>query len=132
MVEYYDTFSARKAIWIMTKITPYLGKTPVFHMFLGIRMVELILATLRNSYHQDIHTDCISLLTEIYVCLRPSTDLPKTTIMKVLGMSEYQMHQFESEIGQQSVLREQIAVMKEFLVQIEPVSDVFLYRKQWC
>ncbi|KAI9105243.1 armadillo-type protein [Phlyctochytrium arcticum] len=121
LIKYKDSQASRKAIITCTKMVPTIASHTPFHSWLGNDLLVALLENLHDPYHQDVHTDAIGLITEVYCHLRPHSMRPSQTFLGLPGMNEQSLKDFETTLAGRSSGISQRALVKEFLQSITGV-----------
>ncbi|KAI9141034.1 armadillo-type protein [Paraphysoderma sedebokerense] len=98
ILTYRDTHSASKAAALSKDILLETFENPQFHQFLGQEMMTAALKSLHSPYHSEMHVQLINLITQIYIHLRPLTDIPCKLFCTIPGVSAERMMTFDAEL----------------------------------
>ncbi|KAI9031353.1 armadillo-type protein [Hyaloraphidium curvatum] len=123
MVHYPDLLSARRTLGISSRLIPLLVKQgPSYHEYVAKELLVSALKALHDPYHTEAHGEIITLITEIYMALRPLTTLPLETFSQLPDVDASKIQQFESELGQKTQAKDQQAVVRAFLANFAGVA----------
>ncbi|TPX64126.1 hypothetical protein SpCBS45565_g06114 [Spizellomyces sp. 'palustris'] len=122
LVTYKDTQTSRKAAVTCSKLLPVLVGHYEFHVWLGKDLLMCLLEALHDPYHQEIHSDIISTIADVYVRLRPVSMLPYETFGSLPGMNVDSLKAFEESLAKKSSAKEQNAIVKGFLQSITGIA----------
>ncbi|KAJ1522429.1 hypothetical protein HK096_002123 [Nowakowskiella sp. JEL0078] len=89
---------------------------------MGVDLMLDALKALNDGYQQDIHTEVISLVNEIYSSLAPVSPDARDTFLRDLGVPPDTLQTFESELMSKSTAKERQLIVRQFLQGITGVA----------
>ncbi|CAI2171535.1 10492_t:CDS:10 [Funneliformis geosporum] len=122
LMTYKDSVSCVRAVQLCARILPNLIKREGLREFVGKGLLTSALHALNDGYHKEFHPVIVSLITDIYIELRPLSSVPFETFSSLLNMNYEKLQKFEIELSQAAESKKRKVVVKKFLEGITGVS----------
>ncbi|OUM67128.1 hypothetical protein PIROE2DRAFT_5508 [Piromyces sp. E2] len=129
-IMFKDYKSSNKSINILIRILPELVKVPELYEIIGNNILKTALMAYNDSYHQEMHVDLISLITDIYLLLRPKCDIPFNTLMQLNDMTSTKIQEMENELFNCTTVKNQQYAIRKLLNDIKGVSISQLHKNK--
>ncbi|CAB5190001.1 unnamed protein product [Rhizophagus irregularis] len=117
-----DSVSCIRTTQLCVRILPSLIKREALREFVGKELLSSALQALHDGYHKESHPVIISLITDIYIDLRPISTIPFETFANLLNMDYGKLQKFEVDLSRASELKIRKNIVKKFLEGITGVS----------
>ncbi|ORX88546.1 ARM repeat-containing protein [Basidiobolus meristosporus CBS 931.73] len=130
LIAFKDTISCLRTVNICLKIIPSIKPLPQLHPLIGGDLLMAALQALHDGYHQEGHSNIISLVVEIYITLRGITTVPYETFAKLPDMNPQKLEAFEASLATTTEPRSQKALMRTFLQNIIGTSKGEWFKKK--
>ncbi|KAK9762432.1 karyopherin [Basidiobolus ranarum] len=130
LIAFKDTVACLRTVNICLKIVPIIKPLPQLHSLVGGDLLMAALQALHDGYHQEGHSNIISLVVEIYITLRGITSIPYETFTKLPDVNRTKLETFESSLATTTDPRSQKALMRTFLQNIIGTSKGEWFKKK--
>lgn len=112
-----DTKSCINASRILVRIMPLLAEKEKWHSILCQNILHSALSAIHDGYHQEGHDHIVALITDIYVLLRPKTDMISKAMTSFIPAltDPASFEQFERRIAMENSPSAQRRLVKEVL-----------------
>ncbi|RIA99086.1 armadillo-type protein [Glomus cerebriforme] len=122
LITYKDSVSCIRITRLCAKLLPSLIKQEGLREFVGKELLTSALQALHDGYHKEAHPSIISLITDIYIDLRPISSVPFETFANLLNMDYGKLQKFEVDLSQATESKTRKSIVKKFLERITGVS----------
>ncbi|CAG8518722.1 17_t:CDS:10, partial [Scutellospora calospora] len=122
LLTFKDTVSCARTSQLCARILPNLIEHERLREFVGTSLLTAALQALHDGYHKESHHALISLITDIYVDLRPLSSVPYETFAQLLNVDHVQLQNFETSLSRASESKTRKKKVKEFLEGITGLS----------
>jgi hypothetical protein len=130
IIMFKDSKSSVKSVNVLTRILPELIKIPELYQILGCDILKIALMAYNDTYHQEMHVDLITLITDIYLLLRPKCDVPFNTLMQLNDMTPEKIQEMENELFNSTTVKNQQYAIRKLLNDIKGVSISQLHKNK--
>ncbi|CAG8523066.1 11810_t:CDS:10 [Acaulospora colombiana] len=100
----------------------YIVEREVLREFVGKTLLAAALQALNDGYHKEIHPVIISLITDLYIDLRPLSPIPYETLAQLLNMDHVRLQEFETSLSQATESKARKIIVRNFLEGITGLS----------
>ncbi|KAJ3013955.1 hypothetical protein HKX48_005421 [Thoreauomyces humboldtii] len=127
MIKIRDTDSSAKIVLMLARMVPALVANPDLHAWLGRNALMAMLETLHDSYYVESHSATIGAITQLYLQLRPLSEVPYQTFAGLPDMASDRLQRYEADLtaaasGENDHKKKSNAMTKDFLKHITAVA----------
>ncbi|CAG8543441.1 377_t:CDS:2 [Acaulospora morrowiae] len=122
LLTFKDSVTCVRTAQLFSRILPSLVEREILREFVGKALLTAALQALHDGYHKEVHPVIISLITDIYIDLRPVSHVPYETFAQLLNMDHTQLQEFETSLGQATESKSRKNIVKKFLEGITGLS----------
>ena len=119
-----DSIHVRRMVSVCYAIIPQVVAHDFFRQVVPDSLLKACVQNLNDGYFQEVHSDVIALITQIYIKFRPVTDRPLQVFSTLPGMTPEKLRQFDETFTKEKAEKKHRLAMKTFLQDVTGVKVI--------